>query len=179
MEPHRRPWIGAFDDPLATATFGRRYVFARLDQRTFVAGLRLNWTFTPRLSLQLYAQPLVSSGDYSGFGELARPASYDFHRYAEGASTFHEATHQADPDGPGPAPAIDVGNPDFGFRSLRGNAVLRWEFGPRSTLYCVWTQSRQDEEDVGRFELRRSIGRLASARADNIFLVKLAYGWNR
>lgn len=60
-------WIGAFDDPTAAPTFGKRYVFAELNQSTISAGIRLNWTFTPQLSLQLYVQPLISSGDYSKF----------------------------------------------------------------------------------------------------------------
>ena len=33
---------------------------------------------------------------------------------------------------------------DFNFRSLRGNAVLRWEWRPGSTLYLAWQQVRAD-----------------------------------
>jgi hypothetical protein len=70
-------------------------------------------------------------------------------------------------------------NPDFNFHSLRGNAVLRWEFRPGSTAYFVWTQSRVDEEPTGRFQLGRSFGRLLAADADNIFLVKVAYRFGK
>ena len=37
-------YVTAFDDPTATATFGRRYVFAHLDQRSFELGTRADWT---------------------------------------------------------------------------------------------------------------------------------------
>jgi hypothetical protein len=153
-------WIGNFVDPAATATFGTRYVFAPLDQTTFSASVRANWTFSPRLSLQLYAQPLISAGEYSSFGELARPRSFDFVRY-------------------GPVPPVQFDNPDFNFKSLRGNAILRWEFRPGSTAFLVWTQSRNDSEEVGSFRFGPSLGRLFDARADNILLLKISYWLSR
>lgn len=172
-------YVTTVDDALATATFGRRYAFADMDQRQFVSGVRLNWTFTPRLSLELYAQPLLSSGDYTSFGELARPRSFDFLRYGAAGSTYDAATNLADPDGAGPAPAFEVPPSDFDFRSLRGNLVLRWEFRPGSTAYAVWTQNRSDAEEIGQFVVARSVNRLFEAQADNIFLIKIAYGWTR
>ena len=173
-------YLDTFADPLATATYGHRYVFAPLDQTTFVGGLRLNWTFTPRLSLELYAQPLVSSGDYAAPGELGAPRTYAFRTYGSGASTYDAATGEVDPDGAGPAPAFNTGTPDFNFKSLRGNLVLRWEFRPGSTAYAVWTQGRsENQEGVGEFAFHRSVSRLFAARGDNIFLLKVAYTWNR
>ncbi|MGH7895037.1 MAG: DUF5916 domain-containing protein, partial [Candidatus Binatia bacterium] len=66
-------YVESYADPAATATFGRRYVFAALAQTELAAGIRMNWTFTPKLSLQLFAQPLISAGDYGRFKALARP----------------------------------------------------------------------------------------------------------
>ncbi len=168
-------WVDAFDDPTATATYSKRYVFAELDQTTLAASIRLNWTFTPKLSLQLYAQPLISSGDYYDFKELARPRSYDFNIYGEGEATFDAENYIADPDGAGPAQSIEIGNPDFNFKSLRGNAVLRWEYMPGSTLYLVWTQCRSDVEEIGDFQFNQSFRRLWNANVDNIFMIKAAY----
>jgi len=153
-------FVANITDQGATSTFGRRHVFARLKQETFSAGIRLNWTFTPALSLQTYLQPLISSGEYSEFGDLARPRSYEFTRYAAGALP------------PG------VSNPDFTFKSIRGNAVLRWEFRPGSAAYFVWTQSREDADPSGEFRFGRSFSTLLDAKADNIFLVKFAFGWS-
>ncbi len=172
-------WVGAFDDPLATATYGRRYVFAELDQVTLSSSVRLNWTFTPQLSVQLYAQPLISTGDFYGYKELSRSKSYDFLTYGEGKSMFDEATMTVDPDGSGPAPAIALPSQDFNFTSLRGTAVARWEYMPGSTLYLVWTQQMSEASDAGRFRFERSFDQLWGAPMDNVFMIKLTYWLSR
>ena len=64
------------------------------------------------------------------------------------------------------------------FKSLRGNAVLRWEYLPGSTLYLVWAQSRSDYEQMGDFQFNRSFRRLWTADVDNIFMIKMAYWLN-
>jgi hypothetical protein len=172
-------YVDTYPDSFATATYGARYVFAHLDQTTLSANVRLNWIFTPKLSLELYAQPLLSSGQYSRFKELARANSYDFVVYGkDGGSTFDQATYQADPDGPGPAPAIQLPHDDFDLASLRGNAVLRWEYRPGSTIYVVWTQSRSEDSGLGQFALGDGLHRLFSTSADNILAVKFSYWWN-
>ena len=40
------------------------------------------------MSLQVYMQPLVSVGDYTGFKELARPRTYDFNDYGPDGGTL-------------------------------------------------------------------------------------------
>ena len=135
------------------AVYGRRDVFATLDQTTASASLRLNWTFTPRLSLQTYAQPFLSSGRYRGFKALARPRSYEF------------------------VPTTFAGHRDFAVRSLKGNAVMRWEYRPGSALFLVWTQERSASDPYADFGLRP--GRVGDARPENVFLAKLSYYFNR
>src|SRR5690606_37410579 len=74
-------------------------------------------------------------------------------------------TYTVDADGAaGPAPAYTFRDPDFNFRSLRGNAVFRWEYRPGSTLYLVWTQDRNDTAAYGDVRLRRDGGELFRAR---------------
>lgn len=172
-------YVQAVEDPLAAATFGRRYIFANLDQTSVSANIRLNWTFRPGLSLQLFAQPLITSGDFFNYKELARAKSYEFLTYGDGASTYDAQTHVADPDGSGPAAEIALRNPDFNFRALRGTAVLRWEYRPGSLLYLVWTQSRDDSENLGQFRFRDSVASLFEARPENIFMIKLTYWLSR
>ncbi len=164
-------------DPLATATSGGRYVFAHLDQTTMGASLRVDCSLTSNLSVQVYVQPLVSSGRYSDYRELARPGTYDFLRYGrDGGSTISAGDDVvADPDGAGPAPAFDLGHPDFTFRTVRGDAVLRWEYVPGSTFYVVWTQDRTGVIGDGTFSLRPSLSALARTPANNILMVKLAH----
>jgi hypothetical protein len=172
-------YVDTFDDALATSTFGHRYVFAGLDQTTVSASVRLNWIFTPRLSLEVYAQPLLSSGRYAGFKELARPRGYDFTAYPDPAPTADPDRIIVDPDGAGgPAAGQEIDDPNFSLASLRGNAVLRWEYSAGSTLFLVWTQNRSDTETIGSFRTGRAIDRLFGATADNIFLVKVSYWWN-
>ncbi|HMB90888.1 MAG TPA: DUF5916 domain-containing protein [Rhodothermales bacterium] len=180
-------WIGAFDDPTATETFGQRYVFGELDQVTVSSSVRLNWTFTPQLSLQLFAQPLISAGNYDRFKELARPKSYDFNVFGEAnGSTIEETTNDdagltyvVDPDGDEAATTLSFDNPDFNFKSLRGTAVLRWEFRPGSTLFLVWTQTRSHFEDSGEFQFSRSRQLLFDEQPDNIFVLKFTYWLSR
>jgi hypothetical protein len=173
-------WITNVDDATATNTFGVRHLFAHLDQREVSASIRLNWTFTPKLSLQMYVQPLISVGEYTQIKELARPRTYAFATYGEGASTITRSgsEYTIDPDGVGPAPAFSVSDPNFNFKSLRGSAVLRWEYMPGSTMYLVWTQQRIDESDPGEFRFGRDFRSLFRTQPDNIFLIKLSYWAN-
>ena len=173
-------WLDNLDDNTAVATYGHRYLFASLNQRELSASIRLNWTFTPKLSLQMYVQPLISVGEYSQMKELARPRSYEFNTYGEGNSTIAriDGEYQIDPDGAGPARAFTLSDPNFNFKSLRGSAVLRWEYLPGSTLYLVWTQERVDDSDPGQFRFGRAVSHLFKAQPDNIFLVKLSFWTN-
>jgi hypothetical protein len=173
-------WVRRVSDPLMIDTFGERYVFASIYQRTLSAEARLNWTFTPKLTLQLYLQPFLAVGEYSDFKELARPKSFDYNYYGEGDSTinFADDYYSVDPDGPGTAPEFSFYNPDFNYKSLRGTAVLRWEYLPGSILYFVWTQNRADFSNPGDFSFRRDLGDLFTAPGDNIFLIKISYRWN-
>lgn len=176
----RTMWVTSVEDAAAKATYGNRYIFAEMDQNTIAANIRLNWTFSPALSLQLFVQPLISSGSYNKFKELARPNSGDYNVYGTGNSTIAKDGDQytADPDGNGPAEAFSFDNPDFNIKSLRGNAVLRWEYHPGSVLYFVWTQNRFDYENEGDFAPGRSLNRLVNTRADNVFMVKFTYWFN-
>ncbi len=145
-------YVTTIADPAAMQTYGNRYVFATLDQRTLDIGVRTEWTLSARLSAQLYLQPFVSSGDYSGYKYLARPRSGDF------------------------IPTAATGNDDFNFRSMRGSAVVRWEFRPGSAMYIVWNENRSDYvEGVGNFRMRRDFGALPDAPSQDVFLIKFSY----
>lgn len=177
-------YLTTVPDPLAAATYGTRYVFSTLDQTSLGASVRLNWTFSPKLSLQLFLQPLISVGDYHDFKELRAPKTFNFLRYGQDdGSTLVETQdangnvtgYQIDPDGAGSAAAFNVGNPDFNYTSIRGNAVLRWEYQPGSTLYLVWTRSSSGSVRDGRFRFGESFDRLLNARTDNILMLKFTY----
>jgi hypothetical protein len=150
-------YVTQVDDAAYKATYGKRFLFATLDQRTIDIGVRTEWTVSSRLSFQMYLQPFVSSGDYSGFKYLAQPRTFDFTRIDDA---------QAD---------AEAGNPDFNFRSVRGSAVVRWEFRPGSAMYLVWNENREESIDRGDFRLRRDFGALPNAPSQDVFLVKFSY----
>ena len=162
-------------DPLATSTYGQRYVFATLDQSTLSTQIRINLALTPRLSIQTYVQPLISSGNYYAYKELARPGSYDWNHYGQNGSTIDEQAVTIDPDGAGPAAPFSFSNPDFNVRTLVGNSVVRWEYMPGSTLYLVWTQNRSASDGVSGFDWSNSLDRVVNVHPSNTFLAKITY----
>jgi hypothetical protein len=180
FETSQFQWVTKVDDAAMEATYGTRYIFAHIDQKIISAEIRLNWTFTPKLTLQAYLQPFIGVGRYDRFRELARPKAYAYNIYGEGDSTidYADETYTVDSDGAGPAAPFSFGNPDFNVKSLRGTIVLRWEYLPGSLVYLVWTQNRADFGHPGDFQLRRDLGDLLTAPGDNIFLFKISYRWN-
>lgn len=168
-------WVGAYADPLQTATNGTRYVFAAMDQYTLSAGIRINWTLSPTLSLQTYFQPLLSTGSFDHYKELRRPNSFEFNSYDGLVHRDEYGNLVVDPDGSGPAGLQYLDDPNFNFKSLRGNAVLRWEYSPGAAVYLVWTQSREDDADPGDFRFHRDFTNLINTKPDNIFILKFSY----
>ena len=176
-----RQYVDAIPDPYAQQTYGTRYIFGVLDQNQLATTLRLNWAFTPKMSFQLYVQPLLSTGSYTGIKELAQPGTFSFNTYGEGASRITSSNNRytIDPDGPaGPAPPFAIDNPDFNFKSLRANAVFRWEYMPGSTIYLVWTNEKMDYESRGDFLLGRDVDRLLRVSPDNVYSIKITYWFN-
>jgi hypothetical protein len=183
LDKFNAQWVGAFADPTSTDTYGKRYVFANLNQKTLAAEFRSDWIINPRLSFQVYMQPYVVSGKYSNFKALSKPKSFDFLTYGENGSVIDETlspggeitSYRLDPDGSGPAEGRIILNPDFNYISLRGNAVLRWEYKPGSSLYLVWTQNREINETNGDFNLGHSLKSARDAKPVNIFLLKVSF----
>ena len=178
-------YVTAVTDPTVTPQFaGTRYVFGRLQQKTFSLDTRVNTTFTPNLTLELFAQPFLASGKYTSFKEFAGVKSRRMNSYGrDNGSTIVTNVDQGaitgytvDPDGTaGPAPAFTFENLDFNFRSLRGTSVLRWEYRPGSTLYFVWTQQREGSAQFGDFNFDRDRSALFRDRPTNVFQVKATY----
>lgn len=172
-------------------TYGSRYLFAELEQESISMETRVNVTFTPTLTLQLFMQPLLSSGDFVTYRQLREPKSYDFQDFQPGAYGLlgdggvscsggticqdpETGRQHLDLDGDGRGD-YSFSDRDFNVRSLRGNAVLRWEYRPGSTIFLVWQQRRTEEEALGSLDFRRDLRALATAPTDNVFILKVNY----
>ena len=147
-------WVTNEDLP----TGGQRYVFGRIDQKTVAITTRFNYTMTPTLSLQMYAEPFVSAGEYSNYKELV-----------DGRAEKYEDRYQ---------PYAYRGSADFNIRSFRTTNVLRWEYRPGSQLFLVWQQGKQDSRDYGDFRFGRDFGGVFTAPSHNAFLIKFSYWLN-
>ena len=173
-------FVTSIADPTATEFYGRRYIFAGLRQKQLSMNTRANVTFTPTLTFELFAQPLIASGDYVTFNEFVTRRKRTQHTFAgdqiSSAIVDGQKLYTIDPDGPNaPAAPFTIGDPNFNFRALRGNAVVRWEYRPGSTLFFVWQQNRSDTDPIGNFSFARDREALFDAHPDNIFLVKATY----
>jgi hypothetical protein len=182
-------YVTAVDDAAVSAPFaGKRYVFGRLEQKTFSLNTRVNTTFTPNLTLELFAQPFLASGRYTSFKEFAEAKSRRMFFFGrDNGSTVAANTdavgdvtgYTIDPDGAGPASEFTFNNPNFNSRSLRGTGVLRWEYRPGSTLFFVWTQQREGFDNYGDFNFTRDRSALFRDRPTNVFQVKATYWLGR
>jgi hypothetical protein len=155
------------------------YVFADLRQTALGMQLRGNLTFLPTLSLQLYVEPFIASGAYAGYKEVSNPRAAE---YTDRFAPYAASQLATDADGNvlvdlnrDGATDLALDNPNFRYLSLRGNAVLRWEYRRGSTLFLVWQHGREDSSHQGTFNLRQGLDQLFAAPATNTLLVKINY----
>jgi hypothetical protein len=148
-------YLATVPDASATETFGARYIFAPLHYTELNTSIRLNVAIQPRLTLEVFAQPLIAGLDFHEPMTLAAPRTFDFERYD------------------GPIPSLD-----HTLRSLRGNALLRWEWRPGSTVYLAWQQTRLGAGETGQFSLLDDTRSLFQTPPDNILVLKVNYWLN-
>ena len=132
------------------------YTLARLDQTTRSATFRLSVTATPTLSLELYAAPFATRGNFSDWLEVVNA------RAAQWGDRYRP---------------YDGGDPGaFDFKQYRSNTVVRWEYRPGSTLYLVWAQERTQSLDGNDARVAPGgLGELTRAHPGNVFLIKGSY----
>jgi hypothetical protein len=183
-----RFYVATAQDAAFEETFGARYLFADFEHRIVSFEARADVLLSPRLSFQLYAQPLVSSGVVNRYKQLAAPASFTFENFSEG--TFSEADagvrciggrtceeqgrRFVDFNGDGIAD-FDFAARSFAIRSLRSSSVLRWEYRPGAVVYAVWQHGRFGRTPDGRFEPIRQLHSLWQADMENTVIIKVNY----
>jgi len=163
-------------DEVADGSDQSHFVFGRIHETDLSMTLRVNWTFSPHLTLQAYAQPFIASGRYDEIKDVDNPSaarySDRFHAFAPGELMLSDGTYTA----MRPGAAFSFDRPDFNFRQLRSTVVVRWEYRPGSTVFAIWSHGRtSDAFDDGRFRFGRDLGDLGSAASENIVMVKANY----
>jgi hypothetical protein len=164
----------------APLVLGRQeYFFGELKQTTIALTLRGNVTFSPALSLQVYAQPFYSAGAYDGVQRVLDPrgaAWSDRMRPLSAAQLSRNAAGDllVDLDANGVTDA-QIADPDFSYAAFRSNVVLRWEYRPGSTLFVVWQQNRSGSSSDGTYRFGDATRAVFDTHPVNVFLVKLNY----
>ena len=174
-------FVHKFDDASASNFYGQRIVFSDLEQKSVEFDTRISATFTSTLTLDVVLQPFIATGDYGNFKEFSAPRSLAKRSFDASELTVArdangaETGYTLDPDHNPATANFTWSNPDFNFRSLLGNAVLRWEYRPGSTLFLVWQQQRAGSAAYGDFRASRDADALFNQHADNVFLMKVSY----
>jgi len=141
-----------------------QYIFGKLRATSTSLTLRASYAFLPRLTLQMYGQLFLASGDYSSLTELRgngpRPAQLWL-------SELQPLTGGLDH------------NPDFQEAALNLNVVLYWEYMLGSTLYAVYTRAQEIDRNLDPGESPGvGVSTLERAPSVDTLLLKLAFWWS-
>lgn len=165
-------------DEVAAGDGSPRYLFGRIQQEVLGLTVRGAWTFTPDLSLQFYAQPFLATGAYRDFKYAGdtRAAAHDdrFVAYRPSQLERVDDTYFVDEDRDGNA-EYAFGLPDFAFRALRANLVMRWQYRPGAAAFAIWSHGQSDVGTDGSFDLGRDVTALARADSEDVVMVKVNY----
>jgi len=176
---HYRPEFQYVD----TASFAgdERYLFGRMDQETQSLTLRLDYSISANMTLQLYAAPFASHGRFSDFKRTLDPRANNvddrYELFSDPQILFDpsEEWYSIDERGEG-VESYGFSDPDFDFREFQSNLVFRWEYRPGSTLYLVWSQNRM-ATDLDRMysHFSNDLDHLFETKPTDVFLLKVSY----
>jgi Domain of unknown function (DUF5916) len=160
---YRYAWqsVGAYDP----------YLFGKLAAKNVSATLRASYTFTPRLTLQAYAQAFLASGHFSDLRAVGSLPSAPGGPPRQPGGTVHLSALAT-------APSVIPGtNPDFEEAAINASVVFRWEYRLGSTLYLVYTRSQ-----IPGVQSLVGPAMLAPREFDHgattdVVLLKLSYWW--
>ncbi len=179
------PGINSYNNDLQYVTQSgynndTRYVMAHIDRTTVNMSLRINYNITPDLTIQYWGQPFVATGEYTGFKHITDSKADNltdrYNIYTDQQISFNEEnqTYLIDDNVDGTVD-YSFGNPDFNVKEFLSNLVVRWEYRPGSTVYLVWSQTRNEYQNHGTFNFTNDVKDLFSEKPKNIFLLKFSY----
>ncbi len=158
-----------------------RYILSQIDQQVVSMSIRLNYNITPELTIQYWGQPFLAAMDYSKYKKVTDPRAENladrYHIFTDSEIAYNEEenSYSVDENNAGTV-TYTFDNPDYNYDEFLSNLVARWEFRPGSTLYLVWSQTRNYYEPTGSFSLDQNLDKLyTSEKPYNVFLVKFTY----
>lgn len=159
-----------------------RYILGQIQNQTLTTTLRLNYSFTPDISLQFYGQPFISNGRFTDLNYVLNPLGNSIDDrilvYDANQIDFQNGNYTIDENRDG---VIDYSfrNPDFSFVQLQTNLVARWEYIPGSELFVVWARGSVGNVDAANDLLNSVSDQVFRAPANDTFLVKFTYRFAR
>jgi hypothetical protein len=147
---------------VGTGAIAGEQLFARLTALAVGATVRATYTFTPRLSLQLYTQIFLAQRAYGDhFAIRVRPG--ELVRLDALRPTSQRTTE----------------NPDLEEGWVNLNLLLRWEYLPGSTLFVVYTHGQAPGSGgLGPLDHARfAPAALGRGPGTDVLLLKLSYWW--
>lgn len=161
-----------------------RYIRGNISQKTTSLTIRFTYNITPDFTIQYYAMPFISAGNYNEFKFIDDPHADDIHNryvsYAEDQISYSfnsdgDKVYEVDENRNGQTD-YTFDDPNFNVMDFNSNLVIRWEYLPGSTLYVVWTQHRSNFMSRGTYHFPDDAGKLFSdTYPHDVFLVKLSY----
>lgn len=157
------------------------YLLAHLDKEVVSFSIRFNMNLTPDLSIQYWGQPFFASGKYDKYKVITNPKAEQFsdrfQLLTPGQLVYNPTdeiyTIDENQDG---TEDYSFDQPNFNFNEFLSNLVVRWEYLPGSTIYLVWSQSRDYSDSIGDFNFKREFQNLFNGNhPNNVFLLKLSY----
>jgi hypothetical protein len=162
----------------------KRYIMAHISRNTVNMSIRVNYNITPDLTIQYWGQPFVATGEYSEYKHItnskAEALNDRYETYTPEQISYNESseTYFIDENTDG-INDYSYEKPDFNVKEFLSNLVLRWEYMPGSTVYLVWSQTRNNYVNDGTFAFTNDVKNLFNEGANNIFLVKFSYRFGR
>jgi hypothetical protein len=154
--------------------------YGKLTSQTISLGIRMNYSFTPDMSLQLFTQPFLAIGKYDSYRLLMENKTYQFQEnfpfygIAINDITLTEENTAYEVDDPY-WDDYNNHNYDFNTKSLNWQSVFRWEYRPGSVLFFVWSFSSYEDQELLDFNISKSYRKLFEQVATHKFLIKYNY----
>lgn len=157
-----------------------QYIVSQIESKQFAISFRADFSLSPYLSVQYYAQPFIYAGKYSKFKNVVNGVDDDYadryHTFIGEEISYNSVAelYNVDMDTDGNTD-FSIANPNFNFFQLNSNLVVRWEYARGAALYLVWSQGRTGFGETGDFNIGNDIEDLFDVKPHNVFLLKFSY----